>query len=184
MPPLLDGEYLAVRVDGVDGDHDAVGFNVLFCISFPLDGVVDGLFRDAFDDERVLLILVSHHASDEAAGDELGQVAVSQGHDGDHPSGNGRVFRFAYAVEPDLLFKLARVDDSYEFLQSYQKDLTTLFIVSQVKLIASGEAKGPLAIVATKSSFGKCERCWNYREAVGKDASHSTLCDRCMEAVQ
>ncbi|MEO5957015.1 MAG: isoleucine--tRNA ligase [Nitrospiraceae bacterium] len=74
--------------------------------------------------------------------------------------------------------------DAYEFLQLYQQDLTTFFIVSQVTLIASGEAKGPLAIVATKSSFGKCERCWNYRDAVGKDLSHPTLCERCVEAVQ
>ena len=74
--------------------------------------------------------------------------------------------------------------DTYEFLQPYQKDLTTLFIVSQVTLIASGEGKVPLAIEATKSSFGKCERCWNYREAVGKDPTHPTLCDRCVEAVQ
>jgi isoleucyl-tRNA synthetase len=78
-----------------------------------------------------------------------------------------------------------RVDaDIYEFLQPYQKDLTTLFIVSQVTLIASGEAKIPLAITATKSSFGKCERCWNYRDAVGKDRNHPTLCERCVEAVQ
>jgi isoleucyl-tRNA synthetase len=74
--------------------------------------------------------------------------------------------------------------DTYEFLQPYKKDLTTLFIVSQVELVASGEAKGPLAIAATKSSFAKCERCWNYREAVGKHADHPTLCDRCVEAVQ
>ena len=74
--------------------------------------------------------------------------------------------------------------DTYEFLQPYKKDLTTLFIVSQVELIARGEAKGSLAIAVTRSSFGKCERCWNYREAVGKDATHPTLCDRCVEAVQ
>ena len=74
--------------------------------------------------------------------------------------------------------------DTYEFLQPYKKDLTTLFIVSQVELVASGEAKSPLAIIATKSSFGKCERCWNYREAVGRDATHPTLCERCVEAVQ
>ncbi len=74
--------------------------------------------------------------------------------------------------------------DTYEFLQPYQKDLTTLFIVSQVTLIANGEAKIPLAITATKSSFGKCERCWNYRDAVGKDRNYPTLCERCVEAVQ
>jgi isoleucyl-tRNA synthetase len=74
--------------------------------------------------------------------------------------------------------------DTYEFLQPYRKDLATLFIVSHVTLVTSGEAKGQLAVVATKSSFGKCERCWNYREAVGKDVGHPTLCDRCVEAVQ
>jgi len=73
--------------------------------------------------------------------------------------------------------------DSYEFLQPYHKDLTTFFIVSQVKLIASGKAKNFLEIVAAKSSFEKCERCWNYREAVGQNASHATLCERCVEAV-
>jgi isoleucyl-tRNA synthetase len=74
--------------------------------------------------------------------------------------------------------------EAYEFLQPYRKELPTLFIVSQVELSASGEAKGPLAIAATKSSFGKCERCWNYRDAVGKDRHHPTLCERCVEAVQ
>jgi isoleucyl-tRNA synthetase len=74
--------------------------------------------------------------------------------------------------------------DSYEFLQPYQKDLTTLFIVSEVNLVASGAGTIPLVIAATKSAFGKCERCWNYREAVGKDTIHPTLCDRCVEAVQ
>jgi isoleucyl-tRNA synthetase len=74
--------------------------------------------------------------------------------------------------------------DTYEFLQPYRKDLATLFIVSQVTLVASDEVKNQLAVAATKSSFGKCERCWNYREAVGKDTTHPTLCDRCVEAVQ
>src|SRR5262245_10914732 len=74
--------------------------------------------------------------------------------------------------------------ETYKFFQPYRKDLTTLFIVSQVELIASGEATGPLAITVTRSSFGKCERCWNYRDAVGKDTDHPTLCDRCLEAVQ
>ncbi|MDN5943079.1 MAG: class I tRNA ligase family protein, partial [Nitrospira sp.] len=74
--------------------------------------------------------------------------------------------------------------DTYEFLQPYRKDLATLFIVSQVTLVNSGEAKSQLAVAATKSSFRKCERCWNYREAVGKDVDHPTLCDRCVEAVQ
>ena len=74
--------------------------------------------------------------------------------------------------------------EDFTFLKTYERDLPMVFIVSQVKLAAGGDAKRPLTIVASKSSFGKCERCWNYREAVGKDPAHPSLCDRCVEAVQ
>jgi isoleucyl-tRNA synthetase len=36
----------------------------------------------------------------------------------------------------------------------------------------------------SKATAKKCERCWNYREAVGTDAAHPTLCDRCVEALR
>jgi len=72
--------------------------------------------------------------------------------------------------------------DALAFLKTYERDLPTLFIVSHVRLTAvSG---GPVTVVAMKSSFAKCERCWNYREAVGRDAAHPTLCDRCVEALR
>jgi isoleucyl-tRNA synthetase len=35
-----------------------------------------------------------------------------------------------------------------------------------------------------KAAGLKCERCWNYRLAVGTFPDHPTLCDRCVEAVQ
>jgi isoleucyl-tRNA synthetase len=65
-------------------------------------------------------------------------------------------------------------------------DLATLFIVSEVTSdIRSGAVSDSnFAISVTKSTHAKCERCWNYREAVGKDSTHPTLCDRCVEAVQ
>jgi isoleucyl-tRNA synthetase len=74
--------------------------------------------------------------------------------------------------------------DDHAFLLAYERDLPTIFIVSQVKLTPGGAAGAPAAVTATRSPFGKCERCWNYREAVGTHAVHSTLCDRCVEAVQ
>ena len=64
-------------VDGVDGDNDSVGFDMFFRVSFFFDFVIDGLFGYAFDDERVFLVLVENHSLDGAAGDELGEVAVS-----------------------------------------------------------------------------------------------------------
>ncbi len=74
--------------------------------------------------------------------------------------------------------------DDHAFLRAYERDLPALFIVSQVKLIENGASSGPISIAASKSTYGKCERCWNYREAVGTHAAHPTLCDRCLEAVR
>jgi isoleucyl-tRNA synthetase len=63
-------------------------------------------------------------------------------------------------------------------------DLGALFIVSQVTVEPRPDATTDLTVSVTKSTHGKCERCWNYREAVGKDAAHPTLCDRCVEAIR
>jgi isoleucyl-tRNA synthetase len=72
----------------------------------------------------------------------------------------------------------------YKFLKPYEADLPTLFIVSQVAVVPDSTVASDLAIIRSKAKGSKCERCWNYREAVGKDADHPTLCDRCVEAVQ
>ncbi|NJL16796.1 MAG: hypothetical protein HC938_05940 [Nitrospira sp.] len=40
-----------------------------------------------------------------------------------------------------------------------------------------------IRITVERSDAAKCERCWNYRDAVGKDHDHPTLCERCVEAV-
>ncbi|WP_173051523.1 isoleucine--tRNA ligase [Nitrospira sp. KM1] len=73
--------------------------------------------------------------------------------------------------------------DDYAFLLSCQHDLATLLIVSQVKLVRADDDGSALSVSAAKSEYAKCERCWNYREAVGADSAHPTLCDRCVEAV-
>ncbi|SPP63325.1 isoleucine--tRNA ligase [Nitrospira lenta] len=73
---------------------------------------------------------------------------------------------------------------AYQFLAPYEKDLGTIFIVSKVTLSRSAAGQTGIQIAVTKSSAAKCERCWNYREAVGADAEHPTLCDRCLEAIR
>ena len=81
----------------------------------------------------------------------------------------------------------------HEFLRAYEHDLPALFIVSQVvvrpiekpageKHLASDEALG-MSVNVVKAEGEKCERCWNYRDAVGRVPEHPTLCDRCIEAV-
>ena len=54
-----------------------------------------------------------------------------------------------------------------------------LCIVSDVTIKEGGEFK----IEAKKSSYGKCERCWNYWESVGSDEKHPALCRRCIEVI-
>jgi isoleucyl-tRNA synthetase len=37
-----------------------------------------------------------------------------------------------------------------------------------------------LAVTVTPREAPKCERCWHYREDVGVDPAHPTLCGRCV----
>ncbi|MDH5642181.1 MAG: class I tRNA ligase family protein, partial [Nitrospira sp.] len=75
-------------------------------------------------------------------------------------------------------------DEAFRFLQPYEADLSTICIVSKVTLTPSSKSGNSLRVAVAKSQAGKCGRCWNYREAVGTDAAHPTLCDRCLEAIR
>jgi isoleucyl-tRNA synthetase len=78
-----------------------------------------------------------------------------------------------------------------ELLRAYHASLPSLFIVSQVDLgtvqdgadTSAGELP-ELKIEVQKALGTKCERCWNYSEQVGKDATYPTLCERCSEALR
>ncbi len=76
--------------------------------------------------------------------------------------------------------------ERYKLLEQYVKDLPTIFIVSRVELseVNNLPHKPDFLAKVSKANSKKCERCWNYREAVGEDTTHPTLCDRCVEAVQ
>ncbi len=99
---------------------------------------------------------------------------------------------------------LTALPSRYTFLQIYEQDLPMLCIVSQVALnevavlpVAPDTEKSMgsdaersrtipelgINVRVEKITDGKCERCWNYRPAVGRNAQHPTLCDRCVEAV-
>ena len=74
----------------------------------------------------------------------------------------------------------------YELLKAYGQDLAAFFIVSDVELIDLPDVPGSPGIIISvgKATGTKCERCWNYRQAVGTFPDHPTLCDRCVEAVR
>jgi isoleucyl-tRNA synthetase len=44
-------------------------------------------------------------------------------------------------------------------------------------------ADGPLGAVVSRAPGVKCERCWIYRDDVGVDPKHPTLCGKCADAV-
>jgi isoleucyl-tRNA synthetase len=76
-------------------------------------------------------------------------------------------------------------EDEYGLLKQYEADLPTLYIVSGVELKKRAEvAADAVKIGVSVSTSSKCERCWNYRQAVGLDKEHPTLCDRCLEAIR
>ncbi|MGC8640851.1 MAG: isoleucine--tRNA ligase [Isosphaeraceae bacterium] len=67
-------------------------------------------------------------------------------------------------------------------LEANRELLTTLCIVSEIKLEAAGssqEGADRFTVKADRSPHGKCERCWNYRPTVGQIADYPTLCERC-----
>ena len=75
--------------------------------------------------------------------------------------------------------------EMYGFLQPYAHDLPGLFIVSQVELknVDQMPHDPGFAVDVVKADGTKCVRCWNYRPAVGANAAHPELCDRCVDAV-
>jgi isoleucyl-tRNA synthetase len=75
--------------------------------------------------------------------------------------------------------------EMHGFLQAYEQELPGFFIVSQVELKkAAGLPRDPgFTVDVVKADGRKCVRCWNYRPAVGANADHPELCDRCVEAV-
>jgi isoleucyl-tRNA synthetase len=71
----------------------------------------------------------------------------------------------------------------FSFLQPYEKDLKSIFIVSSVTLHPSKDEKEVRAEVF-RADGKKCERCWNYDVSVGHDPEHLSICQRCVEAIQ
>jgi isoleucyl-tRNA synthetase len=90
----------------------------------------------------------------------------------------------------DAQVELYADGEALKILKSVEKDLPTLLIVSQAKLL-EGAAQGAEATgredlkVTVKPAAGhKCERCWIYSDTVGTDPEHPTLCARCAAVVK
>jgi isoleucyl-tRNA synthetase len=65
----------------------------------------------------------------------------------------------------------------HALLAALGEDLKFVFITSAATLAEGGE----LAVDVVPSTAAKCERCWHWRDDVGHDAAHPTLCGRCTD---
>jgi len=64
-------------------------------------------------------------------------------------------------------------------LQRLGDDLRFVFITSRAT-VHLAKTVAEERIVVTPSTHTKCDRCWHYRDDVGADVQHATLCGRCV----
>jgi isoleucyl-tRNA synthetase len=70
---------------------------------------------------------------------------------------------------------VAAPPETHALLAALGDDLKFVLITSKATLIAAET----LAVTVTPSSATKCERCWHWRDDVGHDPGHPTICGRC-----
>jgi isoleucyl-tRNA synthetase len=61
------------------------------------------------------------------------------------------------------------------------EQFAALCIVSEVKL---QKAVGETVVSAQKSSYEKCQRCWNYWPSVGSNSQYPDICLRCVDVLR
>ena len=76
----------------------------------------------------------------------------------------------------ELTVPMASHGELWTTLASLGDDLKFVFITSAMSVVA-GDA---MAVKVTASQDVKCERCWHWRPDIGADATHPTLCGRCV----
>jgi isoleucyl-tRNA synthetase len=89
----------------------------------------------------------------------------------------------------DARVHLTGSDGMHSLLQRHEGFLPAFLIVSQVELRreppgSPGSPADGLRVSVEPARGGKCERCWNFSEAVGRDAEHPGLCERCALVVR
>ncbi|AOE50100.1 isoleucine--tRNA ligase [Kangiella sediminilitoris] len=78
-------------------------------------------------------------------------------------------------------------DELYSVLSKLEDELRFVFITSQARLVNDTDGEETeiegLRLTVQASDAEKCERCWHYREDVGSNPEHPTICSRCVENV-
>ncbi len=70
-------------------------------------------------------------------------------------------------------------NEDFTLLNSLGNDLRFVLVTSTTSLLPVNNPQDE-HISVTSSNYEKCERCWHYRQDVGNNTEHPTLCDRCV----
>ncbi len=89
----------------------------------------------------------------------------------------------------DAKLTLYATGEAFNFVQSVQELLPTIFIVSQVEVVngEGGDMKGEfegVSVTAVRADGETCVRCLSHSTTVGGNTTHPELCDRCSGIVQ
>jgi len=78
----------------------------------------------------------------------------------------------------DALIEIPAHGNELDLFKSVEKMLPMILIASKV-VLKEGEGEP----VVSHAPGTKCQRCWLWKETIGQDPTHSTLCDRCAKVV-
>ncbi len=79
------------------------------------------------------------------------------------------------SLQANLVIGADEID--HALLASLGEDLRFVTITSKARLTTASA----LHVDVTPSTSTKCDRCWHYRDDVGIDAAHATICGRCVD---
>jgi isoleucyl-tRNA synthetase len=99
----------------------------------------------------------------------------------DNLIGSGLQAEVTLYCDETLYALLSRLEDELRFVLITSS--ATLLPLAQASSDARDTEMAGLRITVTPSPHKKCARCWHYREDVGSNAQHTTLCARCVDNV-
>jgi isoleucyl-tRNA synthetase len=86
--------------------------------------------------------------------------------------------RIGGTLEAKAVVRVAAKDE-IEVAREYRKELEEIFVISDLNL----EESESFSIEITRTPNPRCDRCWRYRDDVGGNPVHPTLCVRCADVV-
>jgi isoleucyl-tRNA synthetase len=86
--------------------------------------------------------------------------------------------RIGSSLQAEVIVKAQ--GERHTALASLGDDLKFVLISSAATLMKVAEEEAQ-SVTAAALELPKCERCWHYREDVGRSKEHSTLCGRCVD---